>query len=71
MSASKDLQTDDKYVFYCTSFEIRFGCDLAYTPMIISDSFVKSSKARDMEFTTNAGKASLIQLTLISFHAIP
>ena len=33
----------------------RYGCDLAFTPMIISDSFVKSIKARDCEFTTNAG----------------
>lgn len=33
----------------------RYGCDLCYTPMIISDSFVKSQKARDNEFTTNSG----------------
>ncbi|RMX45909.1 hypothetical protein pdam_00011025, partial [Pocillopora damicornis] len=38
----------------------RYGCDLAYTPMIVSDSFVKSVKARDMEFTTNAGDRPLI-----------
>ena len=33
----------------------RYGCDLAYTPMIISESFVLSDKARDVEFTTNDG----------------
>jgi hypothetical protein len=33
----------------------RYGCDVAYTPMIVSDSFVQSSKARDVEFTTNNG----------------
>ncbi|KAL9959864.1 hypothetical protein ACROYT_G033228 [Oculina patagonica] len=38
----------------------RYGCDLAYTPMIISDSFVKSIKARDMEFTTNSGDRPLV-----------
>ncbi|XP_028391331.1 tRNA-dihydrouridine(20a/20b) synthase [NAD(P)+]-like isoform X2 [Dendronephthya gigantea] len=31
----------------------RYGCDLACTPMIISDSFVQSVKARDSDFTTN------------------
>ena len=29
-----------------------------YTPMIVSDSFVKSVKARDSEFTTNSGNFS-------------
>lgn len=38
----------------------RYGCDLAFTPMIISDSFVKSIKARDMEFTTNSGDRPLV-----------
>ena len=33
----------------------RYGCDLAYTPMIISESFVLSEKARDVEFTTKVG----------------
>ena len=33
----------------------RYGCDLVFTPMIVADSFVKSVKARDMEFTTNSG----------------
>lgn len=31
----------------------RYGCDLACTPMIISDSFIQSVKARDSDFTTN------------------
>ncbi|XP_033745315.1 LOW QUALITY PROTEIN: tRNA-dihydrouridine(20a/20b) synthase [NAD(P)+]-like [Pecten maximus] len=30
----------------------KYGCDLAFTPMIISESFIKSVKARDSEFTT-------------------
>lgn len=30
----------------------KYDCDLAYTPMIISDSFVKSVKARDNDFST-------------------
>ncbi|XP_073228717.1 tRNA-dihydrouridine(20a/20b) synthase [NAD(P)+]-like isoform X2 [Porites lutea] len=38
----------------------KYGCDLAFTPMIISDSFVKSIKARDMEFTTNSGDRPLV-----------
>ena len=29
--------------------------DLACTPMIVSESFVKSQKARDVEFTTSDG----------------
>ena len=33
----------------------RYGCDLVFTPMIVADCFVKSVKARDMEFTTNTG----------------
>lgn len=31
----------------------QYGCDVAYTPMIIADSFLKSQKARDADFTTN------------------
>jgi len=30
-----------------------YGCDVAYTPMILADSFYKSQKARLGEFTTN------------------
>ena len=33
----------------------KYGCDIAYTPMIVSDSFVRSQKARDSDFTTNTG----------------
>jgi tRNA-dihydrouridine synthase 4 len=28
------------------------GCDLAFTPMILADTFVASAKARDVEFTS-------------------
>ncbi|XP_043197733.1 tRNA-dihydrouridine(20a/20b) synthase [NAD(P)+]-like [Amphibalanus amphitrite] len=37
-----------------------YGCDIAFSPMIMSDSFVKSQKARDSEFTTNAADKPLI-----------
>lgn len=30
----------------------RHGVDIAYTPMIVSDSFVKSARAREADFTT-------------------
>jgi tRNA-dihydrouridine synthase len=32
-----------------------YDCHLCFTPMIIADSFIKSSKARNSEFTTNKG----------------
>lgn len=38
----------------------RYDCDLTYTPMIMSDSFTRSAKARDIEFTTNATDRPLI-----------
>ncbi|XP_023221792.1 tRNA-dihydrouridine(20a/20b) synthase [NAD(P)+]-like isoform X3 [Centruroides sculpturatus] len=38
----------------------RYNCDLAFTPMIVSRSFVQSSKARDVEFTTNPEDRPLI-----------
>lgn len=38
----------------------KYSVDIAYTPMIISDSFVKSQKARDAEFTTGPGDRPLI-----------
>ncbi|KAM5172745.1 tRNA-dihydrouridine(20a/20b) synthase [NAD(P)+]-like isoform 1-T3 [Mantella aurantiaca] len=38
----------------------KYGCDLCYTPMIVAADFVKSSKARDSEFTTNKGDHPLV-----------
>ena len=38
----------------------KYGCDMAFTPMIISDSFLQSTKARDMEFTTCSSDRPLI-----------
>ncbi|XP_077979561.1 tRNA-dihydrouridine(20a/20b) synthase [NAD(P)+]-like [Glandiceps talaboti] len=38
----------------------KYGCDIACTPMIMSDSFVKSVKARDNEFTSHSGDSPLI-----------
>jgi len=37
-----------------------YGCDLAFTPMIVSESFINSIKARDSDFTTNAQDRPLI-----------
>ncbi len=34
----------------------KYDCDFAFTPMIMANSFVRSSKARDSEFTTNKGE---------------
>ncbi|CAH1787401.1 unnamed protein product [Owenia fusiformis] len=38
----------------------KYDCDVCFTPMIVADSFVKSLKARDSEFTTNSGDRPLI-----------
>ncbi|KAG1680892.1 tRNA-dihydrouridine(20a/20b) synthase [NAD(P)+]-like [Nymphon striatum] len=38
----------------------KYNCDLVFTPMIIADSFVKSLKARDSDFTTNSSDHPLI-----------
>lgn len=38
----------------------QYGCDLAFTPMIISDSFIKSLKARDSDLTTCAEDRPLV-----------
>lgn len=38
----------------------RYDCDLAYTPMIMSNSFIRSSKARDIEFTSHEHDRPLI-----------
>lgn len=32
-----------------------YDCDLCFTPMIMADSYVKSSKARIHEFQTDSG----------------
>lgn len=38
----------------------RYDCDICFTPMILADSFVQSSKARDNEFSTNERDEPLI-----------
>ncbi|XP_007504175.1 tRNA-dihydrouridine(20a/20b) synthase [NAD(P)+]-like isoform X2 [Monodelphis domestica] len=38
----------------------KYNCDLCYTPMIVAADFVRSTKARDSEFTTNKGDCPLI-----------
>ena len=40
----------------------KYGCHVAYTPMIMSESFVRSNKARDVDFTTdNTDKPLIVQ----------
>ncbi len=40
----------------------KYGCQIAHTPMIMSESFVKSSKARDVDYTTdNTDKPLVVQ----------
>uniref|UniRef100_H2YUF9 tRNA-dihydrouridine synthase n=1 Tax=Ciona savignyi TaxID=51511 RepID=H2YUF9_CIOSA len=38
----------------------RYGCDIAYTPMIISKSFLESEMCRQNEFVTNKGDTPLV-----------
>src|SRR4051812_8835344 len=38
----------------------RHGMDVAYTPMIVSDCFVRSQAARDVEFTTHGEDRPLV-----------
>merc|ERR1739848_63938 len=38
----------------------KYNCDIAYTPMIISESFVESEKARNVDLTTKVGDRPLI-----------
>ena len=37
-----------------------YGVDLAFTPMIMADSFVLSTKSRDVEFTTATSDRPLV-----------
>lgn len=38
----------------------KYGCDLAFTPMIVANSFIQSVKARDNDFLTNAYDRPLV-----------
>jgi len=38
----------------------RWGCDLAFTPMIVAEDFINSKEAREIEFTTNKDDRPLI-----------
>lgn len=38
----------------------RYECDICFTPMIVANSFVKSAKARDSEFSTIEDDTPLI-----------
>ncbi|ELU14183.1 hypothetical protein CAPTEDRAFT_90110 [Capitella teleta] len=38
----------------------KYDCDIAFTPMIVSESFNQSIKARHSDFTTNSGDRPLI-----------
>ncbi|XP_054721936.1 tRNA-dihydrouridine(20a/20b) synthase [NAD(P)+]-like isoform X2 [Uloborus diversus] len=39
----------------------KYACDVAFTPMIISHSFIESVKARDTDFTTNCDRPLIVQ----------
>ena len=46
-----------------------YGCDLAFSPMIMADSFFMSQKARDNELTTNTqDKPMIVQLAANKAH---
>lgn len=32
-----------------------YGCDLAFTPMLMSESFIKSERYREIEYSTDSG----------------
>jgi tRNA-dihydrouridine synthase 4 len=38
----------------------KYNCDVTFTPMIVSDSFIKSQKARDTDFTTSPDDTPLV-----------
>ncbi|KAG8198239.1 hypothetical protein JTE90_021496 [Oedothorax gibbosus] len=38
----------------------KYGCDVAFTPMIVSHSFIESQKARDVDFSITSGDNPLI-----------
>ena len=38
----------------------KYSCDMAYTPMIVSDSFIRSEKCREVELVTNDDDHPLI-----------
>lgn len=46
----------------------KYGCDLCFTPMILADSFCKSEKARNNEFTTSQGKNLPFNVDIIILH---
>lgn len=39
----------------------KYGADLCFTPMIVSNSFLRSEKARKAEFSTNAKDTPLVR----------
>lgn len=48
----------------------KYGADLCFTPMIVSNSFLRSDQARKNEFTTNVEDTPLVSflnLSLIIF----
>ena len=53
---SADVRSSSDTDLVCLPMMIRYECDVACTPMIVSDSFVKSQKARDVDFTTHPGE---------------
>ena len=47
----------------------QYNCDICFTPMILADSFVRSDKARDNEFSTNnEDKPLIVQFAANTLH---
>lgn len=54
------------HLFYYLRFAFRkliskYGCDLAYTPMIYSSAFVASEKCREVEFSESETDFPIVQ----------
>lgn len=51
------------YSYYRLAFRClvrKYDCDVCFTPMIVAADFMRSVKARDSEFTTKRGNASIV-----------
>lgn len=40
----------------------KYGVDLCFTPMIVANSFLRSNKARQVDFSTNIKDTPLVRL---------
>lgn len=46
----------------------KYSCDICFTPMIVASDFLRSSKARDSEFTTNEREFPQGDTKFLTFH---